>query len=353
MIPARRRGEFRVPSGYLDTATAGIPPLVTVEVLQDAVVAWGAGGIPPGSIDQAADSARRGFAQLIGVPSQTVCIGPSVSALLGLVASQVPAGARVLTVEREYSSVTMPFAAQGGRRVSVDAVGREEVVERASDYDVVAFSVVQPADGGVIDADAIRRATAGTDTLVLIDVTQAAGWQQLHLGWADAVVGGGYKWLLGPRGIAWMALRPEFAEMLVPTFANWRATAGGSANIYASAPDPMPGARRFDSSPIWATLLPAAQSLHWLGQRDLTVVRAHCLGLASTVRDRLDLERAESPIVSVPTELTAAELRDRGIAAAVRDGCARLAFHLYNDADDVELCLAAFDGRSASRGARA
>lgn len=350
MNPARRRGEFRVPAGYLDTATVGIPPAVTVEVLQDAAAAWGTGSMRPGSIDQAADSARPGFAQLVGVPWQTVCTGSSVSALLGLLASQVPAGARVLTVEREYSSVTMPFAAQAGRRVWVDTVGREDVAERASDYDIVAFSVVQSADGAVIDAEAIRRATAGTGTLVLLDVTQAAGWQQLRLDWADAVVGAGYKWLLGPRGIAWMALRPEFAETLAPTFANWRATAGGAANIYASTLDLLPDARRFDSSPIWASLLPAAQSLHWLGQRDLTFVREHCLGLAATVRDRLDLERVHSPIVSVPTELTAAQLRDRGVIAAVRDGCARLAFHLYNDADDVELCLAAFDGVLARGG---
>jgi len=29
--------------------------------------------------------------------------------------------------------------------------------------------------------------------------------------WADALVGGGYKWLLAPRGTAWLALAPGWA----------------------------------------------------------------------------------------------------------------------------------------------
>ena len=52
-------------------------------------------------------------------------------------------------------------------------------------------------------------ASVPAGTKVLLDVTQAAGWVPLDLGWADYVVGAGYKWLLSPRGAAWLAVRPD------------------------------------------------------------------------------------------------------------------------------------------------
>ena len=48
-------------------------------------------------------------------------------------------------------------------------------------HDLVAVSVVQSADGAIVDLDGLR----GDRQAVLLDVTQAAGWLPLRLDWAD------------------------------------------------------------------------------------------------------------------------------------------------------------------------
>ena len=64
-----------------------------------------------------------------------------------------------------------------------------------------ADAVAQGADRFVI----LDTAPTG-HTLLLLDATQALGWLPLDVGWADAVVTAGYKWLMCPRGAAWMSI---------------------------------------------------------------------------------------------------------------------------------------------------
>ncbi|MYW72744.1 aminotransferase, partial [Pseudonocardia sp. SID8383] len=74
---------------------------------------------------------------------------------------------------------------------------------------------------------------------------------------------------------------------------------------------------------------------------DADGLRAHCVGLADTLRERLGMPPAGSAIVSVRAEGAADRLAAAGVTAAVRDGAARLAFHLSTTPDDVEAAAAA------------
>jgi selenocysteine lyase/cysteine desulfurase len=55
----------------------------------------------------------------------------------------------------------------------------------------------------------------------------------------------------------------------------------------------------------------------------------------------MELEPADSAIVSVDVEDGVARLERAGIRAAARAGGLRVSFHLYNTPDDVEAALAA------------
>ena len=107
-------------------------------------------------------------------------MGGTVSSVLGLVAAAIPDGSRVATLPGEFTSTTFPFAAGGAGR-DVTELKSDELVTTAADYDVVAVSLVQSANGAVLDVDALRANVAGTDTLTVIDVTQAVGWKELDL----------------------------------------------------------------------------------------------------------------------------------------------------------------------------
>jgi selenocysteine lyase/cysteine desulfurase len=264
-----------------------------------------------------------------------------VSALLGLVAAAVPDGSRVATLAGEFTSTTFPFAAQAGRGVTVTELARDEMVSAAADFDVVTASLVQSADGAVLDADALRRTVAGSDTLTVIDITQALGWKRVDVGWADVTVAAVYKWLLAPRGTAWMSLSDRVSRIMTPLAANWYAGEDPWQTIYGLPLRLAESARRFDASPTWFSALGAGLTLPWLASLDGAKIEAHTVGLANRARAELGLPQQNSAIVSIPIANAADKLRAVGIRASTRAGAVRVGFHLYNTENDLDRLLSA------------
>jgi selenocysteine lyase/cysteine desulfurase len=330
---------FAVPAGYLNTASIGIPSESAGRAVAESVDAWRRGATSPPDFDVDVAKARAAWAQLVGVPAESVAIGATVSQLAALVAGSVPDGTRVLTVRREFTSVSFPFAAHASRGVTVTEVPDEELADAAREHDLVAVSVVQSADGVIADLDGLR--AAGTP--VLLDVTQATGWLPLDLGWAQWVVGSAYKWLLAPRGVAWLAERRSGSTM--PLNANWYAGEDPWDTVYGLPLRLAGDARRLDTSPIWLAHVGAAVSVPWLASLDMTAVRDHCVGLADGLLADLGEAPRGSAIVSLDRPDAGPALRAAGIVHSMRAGRVRLAFHLYSDERDVDLVLTALGAR--------
>lgn len=328
--------QFDVPDGYLNTASIGIPSVAVGDALSRAVTGWRTGAGRPTDFDAPVAAAREAFGELVGFAADRVAIGATVSGLLGLVAGSIPDGSRVLVAAGEFTSVTFPFAAQSGRGVTVVEVDLAELGERAGEFDVVAASVVQSADGRIADLAALRAAQAG-GTRVVLDVTQSLGWLVADVHWADAVVGGSYKWLFSPRGAAWLATRPDLE--IVAQQAGWFAGDNPWTSIYGLPLRLAADARALDTSPAWFSHVGASEALPWLAGLDRAAVQKHCVGLADAFRVGLGMEPAGSAIVSVQRSGALARLEAAGVVAAPRAGGARVAFHLYNTRFDVELAL--------------
>jgi selenocysteine lyase/cysteine desulfurase len=331
--------DFDVPDGYVNTPSIGIPPAATADAVAAAVDRWRRGLDTPPDFDEAVAASRRGFAALIGVPADRVAIGAAASQLLAVVAAGVPDGAKVLAVKGEFTSVTFPFAAQGHRGVTVTEVDLVDLARSVPEHDVVVVSVVQSADGAIAALDDLREAARATGIPVVLDVSQAAGWLPLRLDWADWVVCAGYKWLLSPRGSAWLAVHPRAAERGVPVAAGWYAGEDPWQSLYGMPLRLARGARAFDLSPVWLAHIGAAVSLPYLASLDLAKVRDHCVALADALLAGLGLPGRGSAIVSV--EGDAARLAEAGVLSSTRAGKARFGFHLYNTLDDVERVLSA------------
>jgi len=331
--------EFLGAEGFLNSPTYGLPPTLLMDELRTCLDAWQAGTLDARSFDEPVRRGRAGYAALTGTPVDSIATGGSVSALLGLVAAAVPDGSRLGTVTGEFTSTTFPFAAQAARGVTLTELTADELVASASDYDGVVASVVQSANGDVLDVEALRAAVAGTDTLTVLDVTQAAGWKRLDLGWADVTVAAVYKWLLAPRGTAWMSLSDRMSGLMTPHAANWYAGPEPWSTIYGLPLRLAEDGRRFDTSPAWFGALGAGLTLPWLAALDATEVERHCVGLANQVCAELGLPQRDSAIVSLSIDDAADKLAAAGIRAAVRVGAVRVGFHLYNTEDDVRRLL--------------
>lgn len=339
--------EFAGAERFLNSPTYGLPPQFMVDALHACIDDWQSGAMQPVTFDGHVQAGRVAYAALAGVPVDSVAMGGSVSAVLGLVAASIPDDSRVVTLEGEFTSTTFPFAAQSGRGVTVVELTRDELVARAADFDVVTASLVQSATGAVLDVDALRAAVAGTDTLTVIDITQAVGWKQLDVAWADVTAAAVYKWLLAPRGTAWMSLSERVARGMTPHVANWYAGEEPWQSIYGLPLRLAESARRFDASPSWFSALGAALTTSWLASLDPAAVESHTVGLASRLCDELQLPQQNSAIVSIPAEDVAAiseRLEHAGIRASVRAGAVRVGFHVYNTEDDLDRLLDALPG---------
>ncbi len=336
---------FEVAAGYLDTASIGVPPWSAGEVVSDSVARWRVGADRAQGFDEPVAVARQAWADLVGVPAERVTIGTNVSQLVGLVAASLPPGTRVLTADGDFTSVSFPFAAR--KELVVTAVGLADLVSTVDGQDVVAVSVVQSADGRVLDVPALLGAARATGARVLLDITQAAGWYPLDgsVGDADWVVGASYKWLLSPRGAAWMALTHDALDATTAFAANWYAGRDRWNTVYGLPLRLADDARRLDLSPVWLAHVGAAAVLPWLAGLDRRAVHAHCVGLADGLLADLGRPLGGSAIVSLDLDRPATDrLAEAGVRCAVRAGRIRFSFHLYNTADDVERVLRAIRG---------
>jgi selenocysteine lyase/cysteine desulfurase len=339
--------ELWSPSGsYLNTASFGLPPRPGWDALQAALADWREGRTSWEQWGEATESARAGFARLVGVTADRVAVGATVSGLVGSIAASIPDGAHVLAPEIEFTSTLFPFLVQAGRGVTVRTVPAEALAASIdSRVDVVAFSAVQMATGEVADLAAIRDAARRHGALTVCDATQACGWLALDAGDFDFLVCAAYKWLMCPRGVAFLAVAPERLSAIVPTAAGWYAGADVHGSYFGPPLRLADDARRLDSSPAWFSWVGAAPALALVERLGVPAIHAHNLELADTLRSELDLPPGDSAIVSLDAGEKAAErLARTGVRAAVRGGRLRLSFHVYNTLDDVRAAVAGLAG---------
>ncbi len=338
---AELRSHFSVRPGYLSACMIGVPPRETVAALAGDLAEWAHGHRDPGVYGEAVERARSAFGQICAVPADRIAVGSQVSVFVGMIAGSLPDGSEVLVVEGDFSSMVFPFLVQEGRgRITVRSVPLEALAASIrSSTALVSFSLVQSATGAIADAPAIVEAAARHGAATFVDTTQAVGWMPVDAGLFDATVCHAYKWLCSPRGTAFLTLRPEFAEGLVPSTANWYAGDDVWGSCYGPGMQLATTARRFDVSPAWQAWLGTAPALELFAAADIEAVRVHAVGLANALRRRVGEPESASAIVtwadadgSGIAALTAA-----GVAASARAGRARVAFHLWNDESDVEL----------------
>jgi selenocysteine lyase/cysteine desulfurase len=351
---------------YLHTATAAPGSLPVLTALRRVQEEWESGEFSWQGWEADGEATRELFAGLVGGKAEEVALVTSVSEAAATVAASLPRG-RVVVGEREFRSNLFPWLAL-----------------RARGYDVVEV----PARDGVVPTEALAAATTDGTVLVAVTEVQSSNGFRVHLAdlgarcrevgarlfvdsaqslgalrldaatvGADYVAAHGYKWMLCPRGAAWLWVRPgrlgELAPLtpLAPLAPNWKTVEDPYAEYYGGPLTPAPDARKLDASMVWFSWPGARAALELLASLDVAEVEARCLGLAAAFREaatakgfRLVPEEAPTQVlgVRVPDPRAVRErLLERKVIAAVRDDLLRLGFHAYNDEGDVTAALEA------------
>jgi selenocysteine lyase/cysteine desulfurase len=323
---------------FCNTASYGLPPRPGWEALQSALADWHQGRTSWEHWGRSTDGARASFARLVGLDAGHVAVGSTVSELMGTVITALPDGARVVVPDIEFTSTLFPLLVQ--HRLKVQTVSPGSVAEAVADgADAVAFSAVQMSTGEVADTEAILAAAAQVDAITICDATQAMGWLPLAATGFDAVVCGAYKWLMSPRGSAFLAVSDRLLADIVPHSAGWYAGEDVHASYFGPPLRLANSARRLDVSPAWFSWVGTQPALELIEQIGVQAIHTHNLRLANRFRAGIGAPPSNSAIVCADLPGAPDRLRRAGIIAAERGGLLRTSWHLYNDETDVDHVL--------------
>jgi selenocysteine lyase/cysteine desulfurase len=323
----------------------GLPMHATRAALIADLDAASLGRPDPAGYSAAVERTRSHFAALVGVAPGRIAIGSQASVAAALVAAALPEGAEVLVADGDFSSIVLPFV-HAGRRLRVRTAPLADLAQEVGrGTALVAFSLVQSATGEVADAEAIVAAARSAGALTLCDATQAVGWLPVAASGFDAVICHAYKWLCAPRGVSFMAVSERLGRVMPPLFAGWYAGDDPWSSCYGDDVVLAPDARRFDVSPVWQAFVGAEPALALFAAMDPRALREHAVDLATEFRHRIELplpQRASAIVTwNDPEGCDLARLTASGIVASGRAGRARVAFHVFNDREDVDLAVTA------------
>ncbi|WP_409464341.1 aminotransferase class V-fold PLP-dependent enzyme [Amycolatopsis sp. GA6-003] len=356
MTPDEFRALFPALADQVWLDTPGAPPgaAPVVAALREALDGWSSGTFDWLEWDGASARARTLFADCLGVSSATVAAVSSLAEAAATVANSLPRG-KVVVAEEEFRSNRYPWLARHDV-VSVPARGVEDLIA-ALDPEValLAVSEVTSREGQRFDLAALRAATDEVGARLFVNLTQSLG--ALHFDYAavrpDYLAVHGYKWLLCPRGTAWLVARPDRVAELTPLAPGWKSASpphgyfGGPLELAAEA-------SRCDASPAWFSWVGACAALTLLSSLDTAAVDRHVVGLAGTLLDEaraLGYRRVtDGPLSQIAVVATdrapelAAELTKARVRATALGDRVRFGFHYFNTEEDVAAAVRVLAG---------
>ncbi|MCS7006511.1 MAG: aminotransferase class V-fold PLP-dependent enzyme [Thermoleophilia bacterium] len=353
---------------YANSCSQGALSLDVRRAYEEYLAGWDAHGAEWEHWVERAETARAAFARLVGADPDEVAVTSSVSQAVSALVSAIALDRgrhRIVITELEFPAVGQIAHAQELRGAEVvhvepDADGRIPPERFAAAIDertaLVCCTAVSYRTGARLDVAEVARIARERGALCLVDAYQAAGALPLDvraLG-CDALAAGTVKYLLASAGLAFLFVRRELHERLLPTQTGWFA----DEDIFAmdiSDYSPAPNARRFDAgTPPVPSIYAGVAGMAIVEEAGVPAIAAHVRGLVDRLLAGLDelgatvatprAEGAFGPLVCVASSDVHAlveALRSERVAVSSRDRNLRIALHLYNVEEDVDRILAA------------
>ncbi len=368
MIGEAIRGRFPIfeHTTYANSCSQGALSTDVRAAYEAYLEGWDAHGAEWEHWVERAEAARSAFARLVGAESDDVAVTTSVSQAVSALVSALPLDGerrKIVISEFEFPTVGQIAHAQELRGAEVvhvqpDSDGRIPLERFADAIDeqtaLVCCTAISYRTGYRLDVAEVARVAHERGALCLADSYQAAGAIPLdvsELG-VDLLTAGTVKYLLASAGLAFMYVRRELHERLLPTQTGWFA----DEDIFQmdiSDYSPAPSARRFDAgTPPVPNIYAGIAGMDIVEQSGVAAIEAHVTELSTGLVAGVGELGATvatptgpgeyGPLVCVrstdPEALVAALGEDR-IVTSSRDANLRISLHLYNVEEDVERLL--------------
>ena len=374
-VGAAIRGEFPIfeHTTYLNSCSQGALSHRVRQAYEEYLAGWDANGAEWEHWVERAETARAAFARLLHAESAEVAVTTSVSQGVNGIVSALPlekdGRTKIVISEYEFPTVGQIAHAQelrGAEVVHVLPEGDGSIpAERFADAideqtALVCCTTVSYRTGHRQDVAEIARIAHEHGALCLADSYQAVGAMDVDVGalGVDFVTGGTVKYLLASAGLGFLYVRRELLDRLLPTQTGWFA----DEDIFQmdiSDYSPAADARRFDAgTPPVPNIYAGVAGISLIEEAGIAAIEDHVrvltaqlidglVDLGATVTTPRDDER-RGPLVcarSTDVDTLVRELHDDRIVTSSRDDGLRIALHLYNTAEDVDLVLAALHAR--------
>jgi len=317
------------------------------------------------------EAVRSSVATLLGARPNEIAVTTSASAGINALASALDfSGPRNKVVISDFEFPTNaqiwyaqePCGAQVVRVSETDGYIPVEKFEAAIDEQTLIVAITQVCfrNGAKLDIPAIAEIARRKGALIMMDGYQGLGATDFNVAAAgvDFVVGGMVKYLLGTAGIAFLYVREDLIEKLVPTVTGWFA----AEDIFAMETtryDPSHTARRFEAgTPPVVNTYAAEAGLAVLQEQGLPAIERRVGELTAAIKEAaraagyslatpLDPAR-HGPMIairSVDDMALVASLESDGIVTSCRDGNLRVSPHFYNNEQDIDVLFGALKQR--------
>lgn len=315
------------------------------------------------------------FAQLIGAQADQIAIIPSVAYGMSIVVRNLKAeaGQQIVTVHEDFPSDVYPLQRLClEKNLTLNMIPPPEtLMGRGQRWNEQILAAITPgtalvslphvhwADGTRFDLKAIGQRAKEVGALLVVDGTQSVGalpFDVREFG-VDALICGGYKWLMGPYSLG-LAYLGDYFNDGIPLEESWmnRQNSDNFRRLVDYEPNYRPGAARYDvgehSNFVLLPMLTAAlrQLLDWTPG----AIQAYCRQLTEPLIQFLREHDfwVEDPAwrgehllglrlpAGVDLEKLQANLAQRNVLVSVRGDSIRVAPHLYNDSADVDALVA-------------
>ena len=347
---------------YLNSCSQGALSRDVEEAIGEWLRSWHRYGSPWDLWVEEYESARRLFAALINARPEEIAIVASASAGVNSLASALSFGQRKKIVLGEFEFPTMGhiWLSQRARGAEVIFAAATENRMRPEAYDqlvdretlIVPLTHLCFMNGFRSPVADVVRIAHDRGALVLLDDYQDCGTRPIDVKamQVDAYVSGTLKYLLGPPGVAFLYVREELADSLVPTVTGWF----GQRNPFAfdvKLLDPAPGTRRFESgTPPIPPVYGAMAGIRLLQRLGLASVADEVRRLSQAlIRGVTDLgvriktpPESVGPLIVLQTpnaEQLVNIFGENGVTCSSRHDGLRISLHAYNTLDEVYSAL--------------
>ncbi len=251
--------------------------------------------------------ARAALAAYVGAGPNDLVYFPNPTTAVNMVARSLALrpGDEVLATDHEYGALDRTWRFVCGKR-GARYVNRAMVAPFTTAEDfveafwggvtertrVIFISHVTSPTALIFPVEAICRRARAKGILTVVDGAHAPGQVPLCLAelGADIYVGACHKWLMAPKGAAFLYARPEVQARLEPLVVSW----GWESE--APGPSPFIDSHEWQGTRDLAAFLAVPAAIQFQAEHDWEHVRAECHALSGEARARLNAFTGLDPL---------------------------------------------------------